>query len=161
MGSWPFRGDVSLLRQGIALIRGFGLRSAERLGSVAEFLERSVYQPSSLCATGDGVAFLLLNPPLRIGAFSSLRVAWDGEMVPPERAFLQRDGDSVERAFSDISRDRPVVLLAGRRVRFRVDLGGAAYGFHRVRLELRNLAIPPLVWFEFGDEVAPRGGAGP
>ena len=155
MGSWHFRGDVSLLRQGIALVAEFGLRSAERLGHVAEFLERSVYLPGSLSSTATGASFVLLNPPLRIGAFSALRLFWDGEPVSQGRVYLQRAGDPLEQAFSDFSRDQPVALVAGQRLRFRVDLGGAVRGSHRVRLELFNVAIPPKVWFEFSDEVVP------
>jgi hypothetical protein len=151
-----FLGSIDLLRQGIAIMRDYGLRSADRLGRVAEFLERSVYEPGSLRATSDGVALILRNPPLRVGAFSSLRALWDGTPVAPHRAFVRRNGEVIDRPLSDVSAERPVNLAAGRKIFFRFVLDAPAVGEHRVRIELQNLAIPPLVWFEFVDSVRPR-----
>jgi hypothetical protein len=148
-----FRGDVGLLRESLSLIAEFGLRSTARLAYVADFLERSVYASKSLHAVPDGVGFTLLNPPLRVGAFSSVRVAWDGTFVPGERAFLRPEGHSIERPFSDISLSRPVELRPGQRVDFRLLDIPAGSGSHRVRLELSNIAVPPLVWFEFVDSI--------
>ncbi len=159
MGVRHFLGDVSLLRQGISVIREYGLASTERLVRVAEFLERSVYAPRSLRAEGSGVGFTLLNPPLRVGAFSALRVRWDGGSVDGGRAFVRREGEDIERSFDDISRERPIALGAGRRLFFRLEGVERRTGIHRVRLELQNLAIPPLVWFEFADTLGPEGDA--
>jgi hypothetical protein len=147
------RGDVGLLRQGISLVREFGLRSTERLASVADFLERSVYAPRSLRAVPGGVGFTLLNPPLRVGAFSSLRVAWDGAFHPPDQAFVRGEGHAIDRPLADIDLARPVELRPGERVDFRLIGISTTSGLHRVRLELQNIAVPPLVWFEFADTV--------
>jgi hypothetical protein len=149
-----FRGDVGIIRQGISVVREFGLRSAERLAYVADFLERSVYAPKSLRVVQDGVGFTLLNPPLRVGAFSSLRVAWDGAIHPPDRAFVRAEGHSIDRALADIDVDRPVELRPGERVDIRLTGISVDSRQHRVRLELQNIAVPPLVWFEFEDTIS-------
>jgi hypothetical protein len=147
------RGDVGLFRQGLSLVAEFGLRSTERLAFVADFLERSVYAPRSLRPAPDGVAFTLLNPPLRVGAFSSVRLAWDGTFLAPERVFVRAAGRAVERSLADIGAPRPIELRPGERVDFRLTGIAIAPGPHRVRLELQNIAIPPLVWFEFVDSI--------
>jgi hypothetical protein len=149
-----FRGDVGLIRQGISVVNEFGLRSAERLAFVADFLERSVYAPKSLRAVPEGIGFTLLNPPLRVGAFSSLRVAWDGTFHPPDRAFVRAEGRAIDRALADIGAARPVELRPGERVDFRLTGIPADARPHRVRLELQNIAVPPLVWFEFEDTIS-------
>jgi hypothetical protein len=148
-----FRGDVGLLRESLSLIAEFGVHSTARLAYVADFLERSVYAPKSLHAVPGGVLFTLLNPPLRVGAFSSVRVAWDGTFLPGERAFLRPEGHSIERSLSDIDLSQPVELRPGQRMDFRLLDVPAASGSHRVRLELTNIAVPPLVWFEFVDTI--------
>ena len=147
------RGDVGLLRQGLSLVGEFGLRSAERLAYVADFLERSVYAPKSLRALPDGVGFTLLNPPLRVGAFSSLRVAWDGTFLEPDRTFVRGEGHAIDRALSDIGVARPIELRPGERVDFRLTTVREDSKPHRIRLELQNIAVPPLVWFEFSDTI--------
>jgi hypothetical protein len=152
-----FRGDVELLREGISLIAEFGIRSTERLAYVADFLERSVYAPKSLRAIPGGVAFTLLNPPLRVGAFSAVRVSWDGKPLAPDRTLLRFEGHAVDRPISDISGSRPVELRPGQRVDFRLMDVSATHGTHRVRMELQSIAVPPLVWFEFADGIAPAG----
>ena len=154
MGLRQLRGDVGLLKEAVSLIREFGLASAERLAHVAEFLERSVYAPKSLHATADGVGFSLLNPPLRVGAFSALRVSWDGTSLPAGQVFVRRAGEAVERPASDIAEGRPIDLLPGQRIDFRLAGVPTSSGHHRVRLELQNIAVPPLVWFEFTDQIA-------
>lgn len=145
--------DINLLRQGVALVSEFGLRSAERLAYVAEFLERGVYSPHSLRRAPDGLGFTLLNPPLRVGAFSSIRVAWDGTFVDSDHAFIRAEGRAIERPLSDIGVARPLELRPGERTDFRLTGVPARAGTHRVRLELKNIAIPPLVWFEFSDTI--------
>jgi hypothetical protein len=149
-----FRGDVGIIRQGLSLVSEFGVRSAERLAYVADFLERSVYAPNSLRVVQDGVGFTLLNPPLRVGAFSSLRVAWDGAFHPPDRAFVRAEGHSIDRALADIDASRPVELRPGERVDIRLTEIPVDSLEHRVRLELQNIAVPPLVWFEFADTIS-------
>lgn len=149
----PLRGDVGLLREAISLIDEFGLRSTERLAFVANFLERSVYLPNSLRVVPDGVGFTLLNPPLRVGAFSAVRVAWDGAFLPPDAAFVQGEGHAVERPLSDISPSRTIDLRPGQRLEVRLSGISADPAEHRIRLELQNIAVPPLVWFEFVDTI--------
>jgi hypothetical protein len=63
--------DLSLLRQGIRIGWEFGIQSIAELARVGELVERSVYEPSSLATAPGGIRFTLLNPPLRMGAFSS------------------------------------------------------------------------------------------
>lgn len=157
MGVRHLRGDIALLRAAISLVREFGFQSAERLGQVAEFLERSVYAPGSLRSEHGGVGFALLNPPLRVGAFSAVRVLWDGRPVSPENAFVRLEGHAVERPLSDIVAARPVELRPGQPVRFRLVGVPSGPGHHRVRLELQSIAVPPLVWFEFSDTIATPG----
>ncbi|MCI4352260.1 MAG: hypothetical protein L3K14_02590 [Thermoplasmata archaeon] len=154
MGLRHLRGDVTLLREAVSLVREFGLHSAERLAHVAAFLERSVYAPRSLHALPGGVGFTLLNPPLRVGAFSSIRVLWDGQRVPPDQLFIRGEGQAIERPVTDITNSRPVELRPGQRIAFRLAGVPAGPGPHRVRLELQSIAIPPLVWFEFSDPIA-------
>jgi hypothetical protein len=153
MGARHLRGDVALLRAAVSLVREFGLRSAERLGHVAEFLETSVYQPKSLRSVPGGVAFTLLNPPLRVGAFSSVHLAWDGVVVPAGAAFVRPGGHAVERPLSDIVPTRPIELRPGQPIYFRLTGVQPDSGRHRIRLELQSIAIPPLVWFEFTDSI--------
>jgi len=159
MGLRHLHGDVGLLRETVTLLREFGLHSAERLAHVAEFLEKSVYAPRSLHAVPGGVGFTLLNPPLRVGAFSSIRVAWDGQFLPPDRVFVRTEGHAVERPLTDIDLTRPIELRPGQRIEFRLNGVAEDSGPHRVRLELQNIAVPPLVWFEFSDPISsmPRG----
>lgn len=147
------RGDIGLLRQGISVVSEFGLRSAGRLAYVADFLERSVYAPKSLRTVPEGVGFTLLNPPLRVGAFSSVRVAWDGTFLPSGRAFVRGEGHAIDRALADIDGHRPIELRPGERVDFRLTGVPVVSGLHRIRLELQNIAVPPLVWFEFADTI--------
>lgn len=147
------RGDVRLLREAISLVHEFGLHSADRLAHVAEFLERSVYLTDSLRVVPGGVGFTLLNPPLRVGAFSSVRVAWDGLPIPPDHAFVLGEGHAIERSLLDITLSRPIELHPGERIDFRLAGPREISGTHRVRLELQSVAVPPLVWFEFSDAV--------
>jgi len=158
MRSSRIRGDLALLREGVEVAVGFGVRSLEGLVDVAELLEHSVYEPRSLRSTGDGFCFTLLNPPLRMGAFSSVRLLWNGSEVDPTRAALAV-GRSAARPLGSIAAASPVTLPIGERVRFSVHAAPVEPGRHRVRLELQSVAVPPLVWLEFADEMgAPEAG---
>ena len=156
-GAW-FRGDLSLLRQGVGVAVAFGFRSLEGLVSVAELLEKAVYEPRSLRRTSTGIAFTILNPPLRMGAFRSARLLWDGADLPPRTALL-RTGASPDPVFFDsIDTAHPIEIPVGARTVVELRVPSVAAGRHRVRLELRSVAIPPLVWFEFSDELRPAVG---
>jgi hypothetical protein len=151
------RFNLSLFRQGVAVGFDFGPRSLEQLTRVAEFLERIVYERNSLRRTPDGVAFTLLNPPLRMGAFSSVRLYWDGVPVPGNRAWLAPADRPHEVALDSIDRARPVAMGVGRRNRFRLALPRPPLPgtHHHVRVEMRSLAVPPLVWLQFADHLRP------
>ena len=152
------RTDLSLLRQGASLAREFGFRSLEGLTRIAELIEHSVYEPRSLTRTAEGVAFTLLNPPLRMGAFEEVRVRFDGSLLPPEAVTLTVPGAGVPRSAAELSRATPVTIPIGQRTTVHLTLEAPAPGPHHVRLELRSVAIPPRVWFEFTDSL-PEGPA--
>ncbi|MCI4340260.1 MAG: hypothetical protein L3J73_03210 [Thermoplasmata archaeon] len=145
-------GDLSLLEQGVEVAAGFGLRSIEGLVDVAELLEQSVYEPRSLRRTPTGFGFTLLNPPLRMGAFSSLKLIWNGTAVDASEASIILP-DAAPRSFGSIDRSNPVSVPVGRRSRFEVASETVVDGRHHLRLELQSVAVPPLVWFEFSDEL--------
>jgi hypothetical protein len=149
-----FLGDLELLREGVSLLSEFGLRSTERLAYVAAFLERSVYARKSLRAVPNGVGFTLMNPPLRVGAFSSVRVAWDGVFRPLEQTFVRVQGHAVERSLADIILACPIELRPGQPIDFHLEGIPTDTDAHRVRIELQNIAVPPLVWFEFTDTIS-------
>jgi hypothetical protein len=146
------RGDLALAREGVEVAVGFGARSLEGLVDVAELLEHSVYEPQSLRRTPEGFGFVLLNPPLRMGAFSSVRLLWDGTPVASGHGAILLP-DAPPRPLESIVRGDPVTLPVGRRTRFTVRAEDVANGRHHVRLELQSIAVPPLVWFEFSDEL--------
>lgn len=147
------RVELSLLRQGLSVGWEFGAQSLEELASVGEFLEHCVYEPRSLHRVPGGVAFTLRNPPLRMGAFSSIRVRWDHEPVPPGSVTLLREGEAIGRPLDAIDVHHPVAFSFGRRTSFRLGIGSPSPGDHHVRLELQSVAVPPLVWFEFTEPV--------
>ena len=147
---------ASLVRQGIALEVGYGTHSLEALLWVAETVEEGVYARGSLRAIPGGIAFRLQNPPLRVGAFRELRVAVDGRSVETSAVRVRTADGSPWRPASAISRAEPLELAPGRPTELEVD-GVPARGRRSVRIELTNVAIPPLVWLEFEDDV---GGSG-
>ena len=152
MSLHQIRLDLSLVRQGVTIGYQFGVRSIEELGRIAELVERSVYERHSLTRTPEGLRFTLLNPPLRMGAFSSLGLLLDGVPLPPERSWV-RTGREDRRSFSSVDRDHPVTLPIGSRTTIEAEVSPSANkGAIRVRLDLRSVAIPPRVWFEFTDE---------
>jgi hypothetical protein len=151
---------LSLLRQGFSVEKEFGTHSLESLLSVAEMVEESVYERGSLTRTSNGLSFRLNNPPLRTGAFSSLRLLVDGAPVPGERARVRGGPGLPWRDLTDISTERPLELRPGEVTEIAMGLsppGGAKK--LAVRLELQSTAIPPLVWFEFTDTLAGESGA--
>jgi len=154
------RCDLSLLRQGVSVAVGFGFRSLEGLVDVAQLVEQSVYEPRSLTRTPSGFGFTLLNPPLRMGAFSSVRLLWNGVAVDPQRAALCLPG-SVPVRLSSVGLTDPVTLPVGRRTRFTVEAEEVARGRHQLRLELQSIAVPPRIWLEFSDEMRPPLGPPP
>ena len=154
-GSW-----FSLLRQGLSVEREFGRHSLETLISVAETIEESVYERGSLMRTANGLTFCLNNPPLRIGAFSSLHLILNERPVPAERVRVRYGPGLPWRAVTEITRERPLELGPGARIELGVD-GPLPDGVRelRIRLELQSTAIPPLVWFEFRDSLRDEGAA--
>ncbi len=151
---------LSLVRQGLSVGREFGMHSLEALLWVAETVEESVYVPRSLVRNAEGLSFILANPPLRVGAFSSLRFWVDRVEVPSARVRLGTGSPRVWRTAVEISGAAPLELRPGEPTE--VALDQVATGVERevtVRLELQSVAIPPLVWFEFTE--APRTEAAP
>lgn len=147
------RADLSLLREGTDVAVGFGLRSLEGLGGVAEFLEHAVYEPRSLRASGDRLQFTLRNPPLRMGAFRSIRVSFDGRWAAPSDAWVHPGGAPGPIPLDRVDRDHPVTIPIGVRTQFIARGVDRTPRKTRVRLELLSVAIPPLVWYEFVDEI--------
>lgn len=150
MGGHHLGAALSLVRQGLTVGREFGVHSLEALLWVAETVEESVYAPRSLVRSGDGLSFVLANPPLRMGAFSSLRLWLDGVEVPSGDARVRSGAAQPWRTAADISRLAPLDLRPGEPTSVMIDR--ALPGAERpvtVRLELQSVAIPPVVWFEF------------
>jgi hypothetical protein len=145
---------LSLVRQGIALEVGFGTRSIEALLWVAEAVEEAVYAPGSLELVEGRLRFTLMNPPLRAGAFSGLRAAVNGRPVVPAGFWFRSGAGTPWRTAASVGRTAPFEFLPGRRLDFAVDSPPKALrGQTTVRLELESVAIPPMVWVEFSDEV--------
>ena len=153
-----FAAVLSLARQGLSVGVEFGPHSLEALVGIAETVEESVYAPGSLAGTDAGISFALANPPLRTGAFGEVRLRVDGASIPSD-AFRVRTAAAPDwRTASTVSARAPLELAAGVRTEFAVDGDwGRREGELTVRLELKSVAIPPLVWFEFRDRV--RSGA--
>jgi hypothetical protein len=141
---------MSAVRQGLTLNVEFGSHSIEALIWVAETVEEGVYEPHSLSRTEDGLTFALDNPPLRVGAFTSVRLLVDSREIPAERVRFRRDAGSPWRSADTVAPGHPWELAPGVRTEFWV-AGAFAEGSEpiSVRLELRTPAIPPRVWFEF------------
>lgn len=150
--------DVGLARQGIELGWDFGLQALAEMGRVAELVEHAVYAEGSLGRLPSDapwrLGFALRGPPLRVGAFSSIRLFWDGQEADPGRAAVRVIGQAPWRTLAALQPDAPVCLPVGERIEFAFDPPGAeSPGEHTVRLELRSVAIPPRVWFEFTDSL--------
>lgn len=159
MRQGALRGDLSLLKEGLSLGWSFGLGSLEELARNAERLEREIYLAGSLEPTARGIRFRLGNPPLRLGAFSAIRLWFDGRPVPPPDARVATDRRPEFRPLSAIGPADPLELDTGEGSRFEIDLPGSpSPGPHRVRIEWQSVAIPPVVWLEFVDEVGRHSG---
>jgi hypothetical protein len=145
---------VSLVRQGLALEIGFGTHSVEALLWVAETVEEAVYAPGALVLADGVLSFRLTNPPLRVGAFSALRLAVDGRPAAPTQLRFRPGPGSPWRIAASLSRQAPLELVPGRATEFAVDgVGEIPSRRATLRLEFESVAIPPLVWVEFTDEV--------
>ena len=158
MRQGALRGDLSLLRSGLSLGWSFGLASLSELARTALELESGIYRAGSLVRAGDRIEIELDNPPLRIGAFRSVRIAWDGAWVPSERAQVSTESRPELRSLASITVDVPLELGVGEGSRFSLAIPpGPVAGLHRVRIEWWSRAIPPLVWLEFTDEIRGSG----
>jgi len=148
------RGDVAVLREGVSLGWAFGLGSLEQLARVAETLETGIYRRGALEAVPEGVRVRLDNPPLRIGAFRSVGILWDGRPVDPTSATVATDSRPAPRILSDVSDADPLCLGVGEgsEYRFPTEPGDTEVE-HRVRIEWTGRAIPPRVWLEFRDQI--------
>jgi hypothetical protein len=143
---------LRLVREGIRLEFEFGTQSLEALAWVGQTVETSVYLPGSLARTPTGFRFALANPPLRIGAFSSVRLLVEGTPVPSDRVRVRRSGEESWRVTSALGPSAPLELRPGDPTDFEAEwpLPSTSKTVH-LRLEFRNVAIPPLVWVEFRD----------
>ncbi|HTT25783.1 MAG TPA: hypothetical protein VMH90_02315 [Thermoplasmata archaeon] len=156
------RTDLSMLRQGLSLEANFGWHSLEELARVGLELEEGIYRAGSLRRTAEGIRFHLGNPPLRIGAFHTIRIFWDGAPWPADRAWVATEGRPTPRPLSSVSAADPVELGVGESSEFALALPAeGSVGPHRVRVEWVSVAVPPVVWLEFRDEPRPpREGEG-
>jgi hypothetical protein len=147
---------LSSVRQGLSLEVDFGSHSIEALLAVAETLESSIYEPGSFEIAGTRLSFGLLNPPLRVGAFSAAVLRYDGHEVPPGRAWWRPTGTTEWRSTAEISPGAPLLLRPGDRTQFAVDLERRPDpGPVTLRLELTSVAIPPTVWMEIAETPRP------
>lgn len=153
MRSFHLRADLGLVRQGLRLALDYGFRPLEEMVRVAELVESSVYEHGSLTTDGTRVRFRLLNPPLRMGAFSRITLRWDGTAVPPSAAQISSEASRPPTRFDEISAEQPISIPVGRRTEIVFRTDQRASGPHRVRLELQSVAIPPAVWLEFSDRL--------
>ncbi len=144
---------VSLLRQGASLEIHFGTHSLATMAELAETIERSIYAAGSLTAHADRLTFALSNPPLRVGAFSAADVFVEGAAVDRARVRVRTAGGSSIVRLSSVTAATPLELRAGSRTEWELDGVIRVPGdWVTVRLELRSLAIPPLVWLEFREK---------
>ena len=157
MGMSHLRLDLSLARQGLSVGWEFGLRSLEDLGAFGELLQHSVYEAGSLRRLPGGIGFVFRNPPLRMGAFSAIRIFLDRERHPDACAWVHPAGVPRALAFPEVSVDAPLVVPVGQRTHFFLSgTESLREGTHEIRLELQSVAIPPVVWFSFDDTLAPQ-----
>lgn len=153
MGRLRVWADLGLVRQGISIGWRFGADALEEMGRVAELLERSVYEAGSLHRAPGGVAFTWRNPPLRMGAFRSVRATVDGAEADAARATVWPGRAGTPVPFRSVTPERPLVLPIGERTDFFLPVDGRVSSRPTVRVELRSVAIPPLVWYEFRERL--------
>ncbi|HTP54614.1 MAG TPA: hypothetical protein VML94_06635 [Thermoplasmata archaeon] len=145
---------LSVARQGLQLGIEYGPHSVEALLWIAETVEESVYRVGSLRGDGQGIRFTLGNPPLRSGAFSAVRLLWNGVPVDPAAVQLCPGGSASWRTAASLSPGDPIELHTGEPIEVAAAVGLAPVGASvDLRLELECPAIPPLVWIEFRDTV--------
>lgn len=156
MSERRFGALLSLVRQGVTLGLDYGTHSLEVMLSVAETVEEAVLEPGSFVRTPGGLGFALANPPLRTGAFSSIRARVAGRAVPPEHVRLRGGAGEAWRRAADLSRTAPWTRGPGERTEFEIDLPSSPAGETTVRLEFECPAIPPLVWLEFTETPGER-----
>jgi hypothetical protein len=156
MSGHRLRFDLRLLREGLEIESRFGWQALRQLVSTGEFVEKALYRRGTLVRTGDrGIRFGLLNPPLRLGAFGSATLHWDGSLIEPTQCFLRPMPEGVPIAFSTLDKTRPFSFLPGQRMEIQARLESApSPGPHTVRLTLENVAIPPRVWIEIRDRLS-------
>lgn len=152
--TFHLRADLGLVREGLRLALEYGVGPLEEMVRVAELIESSVYDHGSLATDGRQVRFRLLNPPLRMGAFSRVALHWDGAVIAPANATIAPADGRPPRRFDEVSPERPTTIPTGRRTEIAFQTDRQESGVHRVRLELDSVAIPPMVWLEFTDRLA-------
>jgi hypothetical protein len=149
---------AELAKEGVVVGWHFGSRSVAGLVRIAEYIERSVLLEGSFRRTAEGFRFILLNPPLRLGAFAAAELIVDGTALPGEAVTIRTEAMPAPRSLAEVSAAAPLILLPGVPAEVLVrPPAPLADGVHTIRLNLRNVAIPPPVWFEFRE----RLGAGP
>lgn len=157
MGDRHFGPILSFLRQGLSVGLEFGTHSLEAMIAVAETVENSIYEHGSLAIVPAGLSFSLLNPPLRMGAFSAIRIFVDAREVPAGRIRLRGGPGQAWHTASEITGVAPWGLRPGDRTDFILDVDGLSPGVAvTIRLELDCVAIPPLVWLEFSEMPRPE-----
>jgi len=146
-GSW-----LSLARQAVSIGIDYGTHAIEALAWVAETVEESVYEAGSLVRSGPDLRFALDNPPLRVGAFRSVRVLVDRVPLPAERVELRAGPGTPWRSAASLTADAPLAFGPGERLEFRL-VGGAPSTAEPlvIRLEFETSAIPPTVWLVIRD----------
>jgi hypothetical protein len=125
----------------------FGTQTLQTLARIAQAVEESVYVKGSLVRTPTGLGFRLANPPLRIGAFSQIRVFLNGTPIAGPQTHLRVGPDGPWRSADTVSATAPLELQAGTSMDIALD-GPVPDGPLTLRLELQNVAIRPLVWCE-------------
>ncbi len=150
MGAHRFGSLLRLAGDAVLLEFEFGAQSLEALAWIAQTVENSVYVRDSLTRTPTGFRFSLANPPLRIGAFSELRLLVEGTAIPGDRVRFRLGPGQAWRTSAELSGDHPLELEGGSGLEFEADWAMAGVPETvTVRLELQSVAIPPLVWIEF------------
>jgi hypothetical protein len=135
----------------------YGARSLEALLAVAETVEEAVYEPGSLRRISGGLAFALDNPPLRVGAFASVQVRVASVPVAPADVRLRKGAGTPWRTADGVTASSPFDWGPGERTEFEVAAPAPEPGKPvGVRVELRSIAIPPLVWCEIREVPAPE-----